>query len=306
MLSKVLFSIFGYFIFISVKCLYFDSYDQVGLFIHLIYSIIFIKYLLDFFNHKGQIITIFSNKFVPEHYLLFHRYFRFIYNLGFLPNVLLYLIIFFFTLYPLIVSFDEVGRLSLNFKSAFLSTILLFLYSVIILIKIIPDFFHFNYKEQTSHKTPEDFTEEEGERFESEQKSLKDWLIKMHPSFYNEQTPLKILDKDVLNNLFISKSPTAHFNIIIKDVYSTNPTEIRREIENYAFEFYKILNKSRVDINEFILSFHLTLRGENSSRRIFLRLTRNELSDLLAKDLNSIDFVKNIKNKLIDDIFRNI
>lgn len=305
-LSKVLFSIFGYFIFISIKCLYFDSYDKVGLFIHLIYSIMFIKYLLDYFNHKGLILVHFSTKFAPAHYSSIRRYFRLIYNLGYLSNVLLYSTIFLFTFYPLFVSFDEVGRLCFNSKSAFLSSILLFLYSVIILIKIMPDFFEFNYKEQTSLETPEDITEEEGERFKSEQKSLRSWLIKMYPNFYNEQNPPKILDKELINILYLSNNPVAHFNITVKDIDSSDTSLIRREIENYAFRFYKILSKSRVDINTFILSFHITLKEDTSSRNIFLRLTRTELEDLITKNLNPRDFVKNIKNRVIDDLFKNI
>lgn len=65
-LSKLLFYSFGYISYMSLAQIYFANYTKISLLIHIVFTLIFIKSILDLHSHKGYIKTIFSEKFNPH------------------------------------------------------------------------------------------------------------------------------------------------------------------------------------------------------------------------------------------------
>ena len=78
---------------------------------------------------------------------------------------------------------------------------------------------------------------------------------------------------------------------------------IRGEVLKYAHRLAKLMNNSKVDINTFVFSFHINI-GEQSSRNIFFRVTRNELDNIFVTGREEAEDMANIKNVLFDELFR--
>ena len=79
-----------------------------------------------------------------------------------------------------------------------------------------------------------------------------------------------------------------------------------REIENCSFDFFMELNDLHVDINNFVLSYFIRIEGVGSSKTYFIRSKRTELDNIFRKTSNPTEFIKEIKNKVLDELFRGI
>ena len=141
-LTKFLFLLLGYNIFLSMNYLFLDCSNTIGFFIHVIFSLVFVKYFLDFYSHKGYIYTINSKKFNPRKSRL-RKYLRYISNLGLIQVLIILILLSIVVIYPLILG--QAGEFTE--RQGFISTVIAFLFCVISLIRILPQYFNFSEQE---------------------------------------------------------------------------------------------------------------------------------------------------------------
>lgn len=113
-----------------------------------------------------------------------------------------------------------------------------------------------------------------------------------------------MINGDVLANLTDKKEEA--FFVINISTKSSNVELIVRELEKYSYDFFKELNGLHIDINTFVLSFYIQIEGSKSSTMYFLRSNRAELNELFKKTFSPKDFINQLKNKVIDELFRGI
>lgn len=305
-LSKLLFYGFGYMIYISLTQMYFENYLKTLLIIHLIYSLIFLKSILDLYSHKGYIKTLFSKKFNP-YTSKFRKYFRYIRNNGLIPNMILLIAIFLIVIYPVWIAKIDTGCYWLTEKAVFLSTISLFIYSIYYLVNIIPEFYGYSIQELENIVESENDNDNKSEidfDYKRELETLKIALEKNNYKELNPLTPRPFLDGKLSSNLRIGDYPEAFFVINIT-VHDSDVFEIRNAVEKYAYEFYKSISSIPIDINSFVLSIYVKVNGDKK-RNLFMRLKRTELKELLSTTYTARDFINGIENKLFDELYRDI
>ncbi len=88
--------------------------------------------------------------------------------------------------------------------------------------------------------------------------------------------------------------------IIIKDLKINSIEELKTQIYIITKNLFILLSETTTDINSFALSFNLSLNG--NLKNLFVRSNKNEISD--NKNKESKEFVKSLKNRLIDDILK--
>ncbi len=305
-LSKLLFYGFGYMIYISLTQMYFPNYSKILLIIHLVFSLIFLKSILDLYSHKGYIKTLFSNRFNPYR-SKFRKYFRYIRNNGLIPNLVLLIAIFLIVVYPIWIAKIETGCYWLTEKAVFLSTVSLFIYSVYYLVSIIPEFYGYSIQELETIVESENDNDNKSEidfDYKRELDTLKVALVKNNYQELNPLTPKSFLDGELISNLRMGNYPEAFFiiNITVQD---SDVFEIRNAVEEYAYDLYKGIASIPIDINSFALSIFVKVNGDKD-RHLFMRLKRTELRDLLSTKFTANDFITGIENKLFDELYRDI
>lgn len=297
-LTKFLFLLLGYNIIASSIFLYthFNAYITFG--IHLLFSVAFVKYLLDFYSHKGYILTVFSNKSNPFK-TRFRRYFRYIFNLGILSILSIFLLISIVTIYPLLL--DNLGEFTE--RQGFISTLVSFALCVIFLIRIIPQYFSFSEQEY-KQKENNELSEQIAPDLTQELLILKDTLVKNGRAELKEKTEFQKLNGQIHCRLCEQKDEA--FFVVNIWIKTTDLVEIVRSIERYTYDFFQDLIGTSVDINSFVLSLNIQFEGENSFRQYFVRAKRVELENAFSKTSNPELFIKNLRNKVVDELFRNI
>lgn len=296
-MTKVLFLLLGYNIIVPLIFLYTDLNSKVVLTLHFIYSLLFIKYLLDFYSHKGYILTINSNKFNP-YKNSFLKYVRFITNLGLIHIILILFFIFVVTIYPLLPATE----LDFTDRQAFIATIIAFAFSVLSLIRIIPQYFSFTEIEY-KHKENTELKKDIEVDVSKELGILKDILIKYGRNELENQKQFGDLGK--IDVRLVDKKDEAFF-VINLNIHSSNIYAIVSAIENYTYEFFKDLKNTNVDINSFVLSYFVKIESVPNSKTYFVRSKRVELERLISETSDSKEFVRRIENKVIDDLFRGV
>lgn len=108
-----------------------------------------------------------------------------------------------------------------------------------------------------------------------------------------------------VNFLDHTNTHEAWFNVNIR-VVNSSVFEVRSTVLDYAFRMFRLLRDSLVDINSFVLSFHIQLGGERSTRNIFFRSTRLELNEILSNAGTPQSVIMRLKNKLFDEMFRDL
>jgi len=292
----------------SLGVLYLGTHNRFLSIGYYLFALIFIKSLLDYYKHRGYLHTLFSTKFVPGHYGKFRSYFRYIKNLGFFSVLFLLIYLFVFTAYPIVISFNETDTFFVTTKGYFYSTLILLTYSIIQIVNFIPEFFRLSNMELESRiQTEEQATSREGTEIDyvKEKSVLSDYLTDHGFGELSALEPSGFLDGTLyVGFLHHTSTPEAWFNIMI-EVRNSSVFEIRDAVCDYAYKTFKLLHNSMVDINSFVLSFHIRIEGEPSSRNIFFRSTRSEL-DAILTNRNRISAVMEIKNKLFDELFRGL
>ena len=141
-LTKFLFLLLAYNIIISIIFLYIECSNSIAFVFHSLFSLIFTKYFLDFYSHKGYIHTVFSTKYNPRKNRL-RKYLRYISNLGFIQILVIIILLSIVIIYPLILG--QYGEFTE--RQVFISTVISFVFCVVSLIRILPQFFNFSEQE---------------------------------------------------------------------------------------------------------------------------------------------------------------
>ncbi|QDU44387.1 hypothetical protein Mal52_28680 [Symmachiella dynata] len=291
----------SYLTLISVGVAYFSGATMLLNIAYYIFCISFLKTRLDYLKQLGYIHTLNSKKYVPSNYGPCRRYFRYIKNLGFLQigfqiSVALILIV-----YPMVIAAKESGGFGFTPKAFFYSTMLVFMYCLIVTVRFIPNFFEILKIEYESDLAGDKNSEIEID-YQSEKKLLRKYLINHGVNELNENEKKEFLDGTIsLNILDEKKEPEAWFNVHVH-ISDSNIVKIHNEVCRYAYGLFEKLNASQVDVNTFVLSFHIFINGDR--RNMFFRSTRNELNAVLLEE--PVSAILLIKNKVFDDIFQNM
>lgn len=305
--GRNLLSTLSYLTLIPLGELYLGSYRRFLSGIYYIFCLIFIKTFLDIYKQRGYMHTLFSTSFVPSHYGKLRSYFRYIRNLGVLHVIFLLLYLLIFLAYPVGISFFENRSMILTTKGFFYSTLILLTFSIIQIANFIPQFFNLSNMEMESRIQSEDnaVSEQESEvDYVKEKAALRTYLL--DHGLVELDNDVDFLDGTIsVNFLDHSTNHEAWFNINI-NVHNSNVFEVRNAVLNYAYRMFRLLRDSLVDINSFVLSFHISLGGERSTRNIFFRSTRLELNEILSNARNPHLAVMRVKNKLFDEMFRDL
>jgi hypothetical protein len=297
-LTKFLFLLLGYNIFLSMNYLFIDNSKLIGLFIHIIFSLVFIKYFLDFYSHKGYIYTISSAKFNPRKSRL-RKYLRYISNLGLIQVLIILILLSVVIIYPLILG--KVGEFTE--RQGFISTVIAFLFCVISLIRILPQYFNFSEQEY-KQKENNELVQTIDTDVTKELSILKDFLLKNGRTELESPKSLDRIDGEIQARLSDKKDEA--FFVIDVWIHSSDIERIVRLIEQYSYDFFMELNDTNVDINSFVLSYFLRIDGTDSSKTYFIRSKRTELENLFKRTNDPTEFVRLIKNKVIDELLRGV
>lgn len=287
--------------------LYFAAHRKFLSGIYYIFAVIFIKTFLDIQKERGYMHTLFSTRFVPSHYGRIRSYFRYIRNLGWLSVFFILVYLVAFLGYPIAVSFSETHSLILTSKGIFYSTLILLTFCIVQIVNFIPQFFKLSNLEM-ERAIPEETQgakESEGSvDYVREKATLRAHL--MDHGLVELDNDVEFLDGTMfLNFLDHTNHHEAWFNINIA-VRNSDVFDVRNAVLDYASRVFGLLRESLVDINVFVLSFHIRLGGERTTRNVFFRSTRSELNEVLLAPGNSRRPILRIKNKLFDEIFRNL
>ncbi|NQY29759.1 MAG: hypothetical protein HRT69_09835 [Flavobacteriaceae bacterium] len=294
--SKFIFLSLTYNIIFSLIILYLNLNSYTLFFIHLIFAITFTKYFLDFYSHKGYITTIHSAKYNPHKTPLL-KYFRYIKNLGFIPNFLIYGTIYLVFFYPLHFNYP----FQLNQIQVHMTTVSCFAFSILVVIRIIPQFFEFSEQEYKS-KTKNEVIDNLDIDVSEENKILKDILIKNGRIELKENRKIKNFENLIA---YMPDNKKEAFFVINVEFKNKTIFEIVESLQEYSFEFYQELSSISVDVNSFVLSYFIKIDNDKN-RNYFLRANRTEIDDLKSKYSEPKDFIDNLNNKVIDELFRNI
>lgn len=295
--SKFIFLSLSYNIFFSLIVLYFN-FTPFYLFIsHTLFALLFAKYLLDFYSHKGYILTIHSTKYNPFKSGAL-RYFRYISNLGLIPNIIIYGIIYFIFFYPLI--FNQLFRL--NTHQVYMTTVSCFAFSIVVIIKIIPQFFEFSEQEYKS-KTKNELIDNIEVDLTKENEILKDLLIKNGRKEFQQYIKTNEFESLFVN---MSNNKKEAFFVVNIEFLNKNIYEIIESIEKYSFDFFIELSNTHVDVNNFVLSYFIKIDKNDKLRNYFIRASRNEIDELKNKLMLKKEFIDQLQCKVIDELFRNI
>jgi hypothetical protein len=295
-LTKFLFLLLAYNIIISIVFLYLERSSSIAFLIHSLFSLIFIKYFLDFYSHKGYIHTLFSAKFNPRKSRI-RKYLRYITNLGFVQILVIIILLSIVIIYPFWLGnfgfFTE--------RQGFISTVISFVFCVVSLIRILPQFFNFSEQEY-KQKQNNELSKEIQVDIAQELSILKETLLKNGRKELEGIIPTENIKGEI--QVHLSDKKDEAFFVINVWLRSSNVEQIVRWIEKYSYVFFKELNDTNVDINSFVLSYILRIDGMDESKMYFIRAKRTELEESFRKTNTPTEFVNTIKNKLIDELFR--
>ena len=178
---------------------------------------------------QAYITTIHSTKFNPYKSPLF-KYFRYINNLGFVHLILIYGAIYIMFFYPLHFN----SSFKMNVYQVYITTISCFIFCILVLIRIIPQFFSFSeqeYKSKTKNEVKDDLDID----VSKENQILKDILIK------NGRKELKGIIKNKDFNSLIVNMPdnkSEAFFVICIEIKSKNVFEIVNSLQKYSYNFF--------------------------------------------------------------------
>lgn len=295
--SKFIFLCLAYNTLFPLLVLYFSFNQHLFFIFHVIFALTFAKYFLDFQSHKGYILTLHSSKFNP-HKTGILKYFRFIRNLGFIQNVFIYGTIYFIFFYPL--HFNRAFRIDIH--QIYMTTVSCLGFCILILIRIIPQYFTFSEQEFKS-KTKNEVTDNLDSDITKENEILRSYLIKNGRNELRERIKTEHFDSLSIN---MPESKKEAFFVVYIEINNKDINEIVNSIKTYCHELFLELITFHVDVNNFVLSLFVKINGEAKSRGYFLRASRTEIEDLKSKHTTSNEFIDNIRNKVLDDLFRNL
>jgi hypothetical protein len=175
-------------------------------------------------------------------------------------------------------------------------------FCILILIGIIPQFFTFSEQEFKS-KTKNEIIDNLDIDVTKENEILRGYLIKNGRKELEE--PIKTKDFDSLS-INMPESKKEAFFVVYIEVKNKDIYEIVNSLQVYCHELFIELITYHIDVNNFVLSLFVKINGEPKSRGYFLRASRTEIEGLKSKYSAPKDFIDNIRNKVLDELFRNL
>lgn len=295
--SKFIFLSLSYNIIFSLIVLYVNHNPYILFSLHIIFALIFTKYFLDFYSHLGYIKTIHSSKYNPYKTFIF-KYIRYITNLGLLKTVLIFGVIYFIYFYPLHFNVP----FKLNQFQIYITTVSCFAFSILVLIRIIPQFFYFSEQEYKS-KTKNEVIDNLDVDVSKENEILRDILIKNGRKELGEVVKFDSFEKLIM---YLPKNKNEAAFVINIEFVNKDIFKIVESLQRYSYDLLIELSDISVDVNSFVLSLNVNIDDENKSRGYFMRASRTEIDTLRSKHFEPKEFIDNISNKVIDELFRNI
>lgn len=137
----------------------------------------------------------------------------------------------------------------------------------------------------------------EKQKIDSELQIIKNTLIS---NAYKIQEYMINDNFEYLINPQVRENDELFIVIIIKDLKISSIEELKTQIYIIIKNLFILLSETTTDINTFALSFSLSLNG--NPKNLFVRSNKNEISD--HKNKQPKEFVKSLKNKLIDDVLK--
>ena len=272
--------------------------------VYWVFLVLFLHATLDYAKEEGHLITLNTNRFVPRRYGRVRSYFRLIRNRGFLRNIFHLLPLLFILIYPFFLSIAEHNSLKLTSRAVFYSCILILLFCLLRITAFIPEFFRYQDMELKLDLPKE--TEDNKETQESNlrlKQALRAHMRDRQVRELDGEIPVEFLDGELsLHFLDRSANDEAFFNAFVK-IKNEPPDVVREALLQYAFHLFRILNESRIELNKFVLSFHIEIAGGNS-RNFFIRTTRKELDDLFESPGAEPKRILEFKNLFIDELFK--
>jgi hypothetical protein len=306
--KKLLYSL-AYLTIISLSATFFQQEIWILNFIFYIFVIMFTKVLLDQFNRLGYIHTLHSHKFVPKHFGSFRRYFRFISNLGWWANIQILVEWATIILLPLLITLNDTGYCILTIKALVYSTFTVLISIVIATVRFLNQFFLFStieFESRRNENNDKSSTEQVEVDYSTERRALKKFLTINGHNELDIENSLPILGGTLYVNLDEKRSgEEAWFNISVDNISESDVSKIKDELFRYTHKLLSLLQRSLVDINIFVLSFHVRIIGDKKSvRNLFFRIQRSELNAIFAKLDEPVATIAKIKNQLHDELFR--
>jgi hypothetical protein len=293
---------------LPIAILHFPFYSRFFTFLYYIFAILYAKAVLDHYRQLGYIHTLMSTAFVPSSFGRVRKYFRYIWNLGRSAVFVLILILVVILGYPVIVSVAESGSWTITQKGFFYSSILILFHVALRITNFIPEFFKLSNQEFDSAHEPSTARPDDKVSIDYvvEKIALKTFLLDHGVSELDRQTPKTFLDGEIsLDFLTDRDGGEAWFNARIS---VTNPTnvDVHDEVCQYAIRMFDLFAQSQVDINQFVISFHIKITGDRKPRNMFFRTTRAELETVLLHKADAVKAATSLDNILFDDLFRNL
>jgi len=188
-------------------------------------------------------------------------------------------------------------------RQGFISTVISFVFCVVALIKILPQYFNFSEQEY-KQKENNELSKEIEVDITQELSILKETLIKNGRKELEDTIQTNNIDGEV--EIHLSDKKDEAFFVINVWFKSSNVEQIVRWVEKYTYDFFKELDDTNVDINSFVLSYFLHIEGVDEAKMYFIRAKRTELEQSFRKSYDPTEFVKSVNNKVIDDLFRSV
>lgn len=288
--------------------LYLPYYPTFLSFVYYLFALLYAKTVLDHYRQLGYIHTLSSTAFVPGSYGPVRRYFRYISNLGPVALVGLWAILIGLLVYPVVVSVADGGSWTITPKGFFYSSILVLCHAVLRVTSFLPEFFKLSNQELDFAQEPAAARPdtEDSVDYSVERHALRQFLIDHGVAELDPLTPSTFLDGEVTLDLLEDRAGAeAWFNAKVAINTPTN-VEIRDHVCAYAIHLMGLLAESKVDVNQFVISFHIRIAGHEKSRKMFFRTTRLELDTVLTEKEDPVKAATSIESHLFDDLFRNL
>lgn len=296
--KQVIFSL-TYIIFASFIVIFFPGNLRLISAFYWMFLAIYVNAILDQAKEEGEIVTVFSEKFVPSHYGRFRAYFRLIHNRGVFANVLTLLFPIVIVAYPL--SIGGVG-IVLTYIGVAYSCVLPLLLALIRIALFIPQYMQYHDIELKIKSPDRNIEPTESERDENlkSQLALKQIFIsKGCVEFSGHEIRMQ---NGVLSVNFRPDEKSTAFILVTFKASRVHPKLILDDVLAYAYNLFEIIASTKISMNEFVISVMVDI-GDFKHRNIYLRTSRSELESLLGMRSAGCYVLLKLKNKIIDDLF---
>ena len=254
-----------------------------------IFTFLILIFRLDLLKYSGYWNTLHSSHYIPEKASKLKKYIITLWNNRFVEK-------FQFLVFLIIIFLPFAHNYSI-FWSVF--TILIYLLFQIFVLLSNPILFQKKLLEieNTNGELIDETLNWGKQKIEAELQIIKNTLISNN---YKIQEYLVNNNFKYLINPQVRENGELFIVIVIKDLKINSIEELKKQIYIITKGLFVLLSETVTDINSFAFSFNLTLNG--NLKNLFVRSNKNEISS--HKNKQPEEFVKSLKNKLIDDVLK--